>query len=72
MRCPLIVVRNGRYASAASWPMPGDRQAGIGDRGERVLQADGSVVERWLFAMFTTSTPAAFSAENDAAGDRKW
>ena len=43
-----------------------------GDRVERVLHADRAVVERWLFAMFTTSTPAAFSAVNDAAGERKW
>ena len=30
------------------------------------------IYRRWLFAMFTTSTPAALSATNDSAGERKW
>ena len=39
MRWPLIVVRNGRYASAASWPIPVTGKPGVGDRGEGVLHA---------------------------------
>ena len=70
-RFPLTVVRYGANAAASSAPMPTTGKRAVCAAARESANPTGPKSRPWLFAIVTTSTPAARNAVNAEAGARK-